>query len=509
LNYYGGASAEIDGTSDIVDVAVPSGTTLTAFDVIVYHPNTYYSSGQNIQIVNNIEIYSTSNNFDVTENYDAYGNAYTELSLNANQTSDFLVQQFYDAETEAVLASGFASSAPFPTNITSEYTMATSNIQSNDPDIANKAASLTSGCTKMQEAVEKIAQWVIGSLTYAESTNNNEDMDASSVFYRKTGNCAGYTNLIIALLRSVDIPARFVSGTQLYYPYTMPFPIADPPYFTTGSSSGLHAIYEIEYPDKGWVMADPQRTLNFMSTHFVRHQHGPDDCDELATFSGQYSGSTPPTIYPKEMCGTITDFDNNYEYNSYSMFSTVNPDKTLIAVAPEISTGIYDKVEITNAMNEFKTGESITYQATFTSGDGTTYPVNWSWEILLYHTSGAYSLCSESNGSNLWGTTTNPVLPSYNWLIDPSGNISGEVIVTVDINDGDFKTAKLPVSVEECDELYLLNKTYTSNTTKQGCYVTLENVNVQNNAKLTIISEMGVTIEKDFTMTTGTQLEVN
>jgi len=72
-----------------------------------------------------------------------------------------------------------------------------------------------------------------------------------------------------------------------------------------------------------------------------------------------------------------------------------------------------------------------------------------------------------------------------------------------------FKTAKLPVSVEECTGLYLLNKTYTSNTTKQGCFVKLENVSVQNNAKLTVNSEMGVKIEKDFSMTAGTQLEIN
>lgn len=218
IKYYGGADAEIDGTSDIVDVRIPSGTTLTFCDIVVYHPNTYYSSGQNIQTADNIEIYSTSGNFDVTENYDIYGNAYTKFSLNTNQTSDFLVQQFYNAETEAVLTPGFTSSAPFPTNITSEYTMATSNIQSNDPDIANKAASLTSGCTKMQDAVEKISKWVIGSLSYKSSTNNNEDMDASSVFDRKSGNCAGYTNLIIALLRSVDIPARFISGTGKNHP---------------------------------------------------------------------------------------------------------------------------------------------------------------------------------------------------------------------------------------------------------------------------------------------------
>ena len=100
------------------------------------------------------------------------------------------------------------------------------------------------------------------------------------------------------------------------------------------------------------------------------------------------------------------------------------------------------------------------------------------------------------------------MLPSYNWLLDPVGKIYGEVILTVDISDGDFKSAILPVGVEECVGLYLTNQTYTSNTTKQGCYITLEDVNVQNSAKLTIRPEMGATIKKGFQIAVGSQLRV-
>jgi transglutaminase-like putative cysteine protease len=510
FQYYGGAAADINGLSDIADFILPSGTELTLCDIVVYHPKTYYSSGQNVQHVTNINIYSSSSNFNETINYDAYGNVYTKLSLISNQTSDFIIQQDYSAETDVILTSGFTSNAPFPTNISSEYTMPTANIQSYNPGIASKAASLTNGCTTMQEAVEKIGRWVIGSLNYAASTDDNKDMDALSVFNRRTGNCAGYTNLAIALMRSVDIPARYVSGAKLYHEYSLPIPGFIPSSFPMGGSSGPHAVYEVEYPDKGWVIAEPQRTLNFMPTHFVRHHHGTDMCDKLATIS--YSirpGDVPPILELGDMCGTITNFDNNYDFHDYSWYESKWPSKTVISVAPALATGINDKVEIVSATNEFKTGESVSYQATFTSGDGTTYPVNWGWEIILYHSGGDYTLVSDYNANNLWGAATEPLLPSYNWLIDPLGNIYGEVIVTVNISDGDFKTAKLPVSVEECTGLYLLNKTYTSNTTKQGCFVTLENVSVQNNAKLTVNSEMGVKIEKDFSMTAGTQLEIN
>ncbi len=510
FQYYGSAKAEINGLTDIASFSLPSGTELVSCDIVVYHPKTYYSSGQNFQVVTNNNIYSSSSNFDYNTDSDAYGNIYTELSLNSNQTTDFVVQQTYNAETEVILTYGFTSNALFPTNISSEYTLATTNIQSNDPDISNKAASLTNECTTMQEAVQKIGQWVIGYLQYEPSgTIDNSDEDASNVFKRKTANCAGYTNLAIAMLRSVDIPARYISGAKLYHPYNLPVPGFTPSYFPMGGSFGPHAVYEVEYPDMGWVMSEPQRTLNFIPTHFVRHHHGADMCDKLVTIT--YSirpGDVPPALFLGDMCGTITNFDNNYDFHGYSFYNSERSSKTVISVAPAKSTGIFDEVEIVYGPDEFKTGESITYQATFSSGDGTTYAVNWSWEILLYHSGGTYSYLSNYNAFNLWSTATEPLLPSYSWLIDPFGKISGEVFVTAYTSDGDYVSAKLPISVEECAGIHLLNQVYTTNTSQQGCFVTLENVSIQNNAKLTVNSEMGARIEKDFSMKAGTQLEI-
>lgn len=359
----------------------------------------------------------------------------------------------------------------------------------------------------MQAAVEKIAQWVIGSLTWVDSSNNNVDQNASEVFDRKTGNCAGYTNLIIAMLRSVHIPARFVSGTLLYHPYHFPLPIAIPPYYSMGESSGLHAIYEVQYPDKGWVMAEPQRTLNFMHTHFVRHNHGPDNCDELATFSYSYTGSTPPTMNPQDMCGTITDFENEYEYDSYSTFEAAKKNKTLLSAAPGFTTGINDKIEITSGTNSFKAGKDVFYNSTFTSIQGNTWPVNTYWSIDLYHTNGIYNYASKDNAFSSWGFTTNPILPDYNWLLDTNGHIFGEVSVVAALNDGDMIGAKMPLSIEECNGVFVSNQTYTSNITITGCYVTINNVSVQNNSSLIVDSEMGVTINGDFNVNVGSLFE--
>jgi len=507
-NYYGSATAEIEGNTDVLTCIIPTGTALTSCTIDVFHPNDYDETSTNYQAVYGMWMDITStNNFDSNIYTDSYGNDYTRFVLNTSQTSDFEIQQGYSCETEANLSQGFTSSSAFPTGISNEYTQATTNIQSNDPDIVSKGVSLTSGCTTMQEAVRKIAEWVIGTIDYASSTtNNNSDEDASEVFDRKTGNCTGFTNLMIALLRSVNIPARFVCGAIIRYPFTMPYIGTT---FTWGNNGpGVHAVYEVNYPDQGWCIADPQTTLNFNTTHFVKYRQGTDNVDRVKEIRYSFTG-TSPIFSLSDACGTITSFDNNYQYNAYSTFSSQKKNRTLLSVAPAIYTGIYDKVEITSGTQEFKTGESVNYHASFTSGDGSTYVTNWYWRIILYHSQGAYVLKDYNGYGSNWGTETPPLLPSYNWLLDSNDKIFGEVVVTVAINDGDYKQASFPVSVDECVNLSVSNQTYSSNTTKQGCYVTLNGVSVQNNSKLTIDSEMGVTIEKNFSMQSGTQLEVN
>ena len=506
--YYGDARAEIDGQADVFDIQIPTGTELISGDIVVYHPNLCFTGDINSQITNGADVICNSSNLDGAIMYDSNGNEYTYYTIVEDQTSDFFVQLDYEAETEVDLSQGFSSTTLFPTGITSEFTMPTANIQSYDSDIISKAQSLTDGCATMQEAVEKIEKWVVGNISYASSvTEDNSDEDASEVFERKTGNCAGYVNVMIALLRSVNIPARFVSGVAMPYSFQMPIQGSS---HNWGTMSGLHAVYEVYYPDKGWIMGDPQRTVHFVSTHFVRFGHGADDCDLLASVSNLKIplGDSPPVIHYLSMCGDVTYFGNSYDFDSFSVFQSTNSGKYLYSVAPYFVTGIFDEAEIASGSDLFKSGESVSYIADFTSGTGSTYPVSWDWNIQLYHSGGTYTLASQNEGASLWGTRTEPLLPSYDWLIDPAGNIYGEVSATATVNDGDIVGATIPVSVEECMELYVSNQTYSANTTKNGCYITLEDVVVQNNAKLTLDYEMGTMLEKGFSVASGSTLEI-
>jgi hypothetical protein len=473
----------------------------------VYMPHTE-SIKHNSQTITNKFVDPNINYSTYDIEYDQYGNEIHVLSFDANPNYLSYTRE-YNATVYTNIPTGCFSD-PFPLSGSipgdvQHYLDATTNVQSNNASIQALAQSITSGCTTMQEAVQKIAEWVRGNISYT-STNPH---DAVTVLNRKRGNCRGFTNISMALLRSVGIPARYVSGVILPKSYTLPFRSGGS--ISAGESGpGFHAIHEIYYPSEGdWVRGDGQASVHYTDQNFIKFAHAPDEEDIPVRISYVPSPSFTYT-YSSGISSTIGYVTTNYNYEADHYFSGTNNSSVLLQAHRHcIATGIFDKVEIVYGPDEFKTGESVSYQATFTSGDGTTYPVNWSWEIILYHSGGTYTLASDYNASNLWGAATEPLLPSYNWLIDPLGNIYGEVIVTVDINDGDFKTAKLPVSLEECTGLYLLNKTYTSNTTKQGCFVTLENVSVQNSAKLTVNSEMGVKIEKDFSMTAGTQLEIN
>jgi transglutaminase-like putative cysteine protease len=76
------------------------------------------------------------------------------------------------------------------------------------------------------------------------------------------GVCQDFTHLMIAILRSLGIPARYVSG-YLHRP---------------GSESQSHAWCEAWLPDLGWVGIDPTNDC-IVNDRFVRVAVGRDFCD--------------------------------------------------------------------------------------------------------------------------------------------------------------------------------------------------------------------------------------
>jgi transglutaminase-like putative cysteine protease len=92
------------------------------------------------------------------------------------------------------------------------------------------------------------------------------------------GVCQDFTHLMIALLRSFDIPARYVSG-YIHRP---------------NKESQSHAWCEVWFPDLGWLGVDPTNAI-VVNDHFVKAAVGRDFTD-VPPNKGVYRGRGHETI---------------------------------------------------------------------------------------------------------------------------------------------------------------------------------------------------------------------
>lgn len=109
-------------------------------------------------------------------------------------------------------------------------------------------------------------------------------MDVNEVFARKTGVCQDYAHLMVAMCRSVGIPARYVSG---YLPTARGMRAKTA---ANGSNAEIttHAWVEVAIPTAGWWGLDPTNQQEVGSSH-VKIAHG-RDYDDVAPLRGVYHG---------------------------------------------------------------------------------------------------------------------------------------------------------------------------------------------------------------------------
>ena len=127
-----------------------------------------------------------------------------------------------------------------------EYVRASKNIDSNDARILGQAHALSQGEDDLFVVVSKLAIWVKNNVKYNLSTLTAEvSQPASWVLENRFGVCDELTSLFIAMLRSLNVPARFISGIAF----------TNSPQFPQGW--GAHGWAEVYFPGVGWVPFDP------------------------------------------------------------------------------------------------------------------------------------------------------------------------------------------------------------------------------------------------------------
>lgn len=125
------------------------------------------------------------------------------------------------------------------------YTKPSETIDSDDKEIVKLASELAKGEDDLYKAVFKLADWTNRNIQYNLSTlTEGVSQKASWVLENKEGVCDELTSLFIAMLRSVGVPARFVSGVA----YT------DSELFE--ENWGAHGWAEVYFPGYGFVPFD-------------------------------------------------------------------------------------------------------------------------------------------------------------------------------------------------------------------------------------------------------------
>ena len=126
-----------------------------------------------------------------------------------------------------------------------EYTRPTAIIDSDNPKIIRLASSLAQGETDLFAVAFKLGNWTKNNVAYdLNSQTANITQKASWVLDNREGVCDELTSLFIAMLRSLNVPARFVAG----YAYTNSLLFTE--------RWGSHGWAEVYFPGYGWVPFD-------------------------------------------------------------------------------------------------------------------------------------------------------------------------------------------------------------------------------------------------------------
>jgi hypothetical protein len=136
------------------------------------------------------------------------------------------------------------------------YTLPTrnNNIKSNHAEITALADSITKSITNDVEKAKAISKWVSDNIYYDRdsiSSGNRGDNTALGTLKNKRATCEGYSNLTIALLRAVGIPARYVRGFAMGVGGS-----AKPQIFNDVNSTEVNHAWTEAFAGSKWIIID-------------------------------------------------------------------------------------------------------------------------------------------------------------------------------------------------------------------------------------------------------------
>ncbi len=223
------------------------------------------------------------------------------------------------------------SKIPFPIDAQktagySKYLQPTATIDSDSPAIRAKALELAQGEDDLYSVTIKVADYVQRTVVYDLNTlTEKASQKASWVLENKQGVCDEMTSLFIAMMRSLGVPTRFVSGIS----YTTSPLFSDP--------WQPHGWAEVYFPDKGWVPVDIAfGQFGYVDASHIRLYEGTDPTDDVI-----YYEWTGQDISLKE---SPSEFRVTVKKVGYAIEDTV-----LLRVSPlasKVDLGSYNRIEV-------------------------------------------------------------------------------------------------------------------------------------------------------------------
>jgi transglutaminase-like putative cysteine protease len=210
------------------------------------------------------------------------------------------------------------------------YLDPTEHIDSDDADIVELAAALASGKDDLYDVVFAVATWVNGNIEYNLSTLTADvSQKASWVLDEGYGVCDEMTSLFIALLRSLDIPARYVSGVS----YT------NSPLFDF--NWGPHGWAEVYFPEYGWVPFDvTYGEYGYLNPSHIELRKSADSSENSAYYSWSSYERFSLISGELDINPSIVEMEGSY---------ISDPDIELIATPylDSVGFGSYNAIEVT------------------------------------------------------------------------------------------------------------------------------------------------------------------
>lgn len=157
------------------------------------------------------------------------------------------------------------------------------------PEVVALARACAEGSDDVGDLVSCLAGWVGSELSYQPGATAI-GVTTTEILDRRAGVCQDFSHLLIAMCRSVGLPARYVSG--YFFAASDDAPALDEELHTVIVQT--HAWVEVAVPGAGWFALDPTNLQPVGERHIVIGRGR--EYDDVPPFRGVYTGEAEAEV---------------------------------------------------------------------------------------------------------------------------------------------------------------------------------------------------------------------